>query len=103
MESKFRWNDKNMETIRNLQTILSRLRRRVAAWTIRISWPAALLWGCFDLYTLLTRSLPPEQFARQQEDATLRIGAGLVVFALWFFVIRTRGPWTLNRDGRLER
>jgi hypothetical protein len=87
----------------HLYKSFGRIEVRVAAWTVRLIWPLALLWGGIDLVVLWTGSLSPAQAGRKADDAALRLGGGLVFFLVWFFMIRRRGPWTMNRGGRLER
>jgi hypothetical protein len=80
-----------------------RLEIRVAAWTVRLVWPLALVWGFIDLALLWTRPLSPAQAERKVDDAALPLGGGVILFLIWFFMIRRRGSWTMNKGGKLER
>ncbi len=80
-----------------------KLRIRVIAWFVRISWPVSLIWGGVDLYRLWTQPPPLEQLDQAQGEAAIRIGAGVLLFLFWFFGIRTWGHFTANKDGVLER
>jgi hypothetical protein len=80
----------------------SRFRIRVIAWFVRLAWLPTLLWGCADLITLWTQPLSSMQ-ADKLEDAAIRLSFGCVLFLIWLFMIRTRGRWTLNADGKLEQ
>jgi hypothetical protein len=85
--------------------MIARVRMLVIAWFVRLSWAPLIAWGLFNLYEVLTWSglrLGPV-YERKQADAAIRIGTGVVLFLVWLFMIRTRGRFTLNRDGRLER
>lgn len=80
-----------------------RLEIRVVAWTVRLIWPLALLWGAIDSAILWTQPLSRAQAVRKMDDVALRLGGGLALFLIWFFMVRTRGPWTMNKGGKLER
>ena len=92
-----------LRKVARLYESFERLEIRVVAWTLRLIWPLALLWGCVDLCILYTRQLTPAQAVRKTDDVALRLGGGVILFLLWFFMIRRRGPWTMNRGGKLER
>jgi hypothetical protein len=65
---------------------VQRSRRLAAIWFVRMAWVPVLAWG-------LTSTTP---------DAAVRTGTGVILFLIWLFAVRTFGPFTLNRDGRLE-
>ncbi len=73
---------------------VERLRMTVILWVIRSAWP--LLAGLALIGPWLS---PPMKSA----DRNLLGLIGAAMFVVWFFVARTRGPASLNRDARLER
>jgi hypothetical protein len=78
-------------------------RIRVIAWFVRLAWLPALIWGCINLVILWTQPLTSTEATKRVEEATISLGAGLVLFLIWFLMFRRRGSWTLNKDGKLER
>jgi hypothetical protein len=76
--------------------LANRIRALFYLWVIRASWP--IFFGLVVADSLGV-STPPMATA----DRTLFLAIGGVFFLLWVFVARTRGPWTLNRGGQLER
>ena len=92
-----------LKKVLRLYESYGRLEIRVAAWTVRLVWPLALLWGCVDLVMLWARPLPPAQAEGKVADTALRLGGGAALFLIWFFMIRRRGSWTMNKGGKLER
>jgi hypothetical protein len=92
-----------LKKVPRLYESFGRLEIRVAAWTVRLIWPLALLWGCIDLALLWIWQLSPTQAERKVDDVVLRLGGGMILFLIWFFMIRTRGSWTINKGGKLER
>ena len=94
---------KRLKNVLRLYASFERLEIRVVAWTVRLVWPLALLWGCIDLAMLWTRPLSPAQAERKVDDAASRLVGGVILFLIWFFMIRRRGSWTMNKGGKLER
>ena len=70
---------------------IARLRFLIVAWFVRLAWPVSLVWGVVNL------------FQKKMEDGVIRTGLGVVLFVIWLFLVRTRGRFTLNRGGHLEK
>jgi hypothetical protein len=94
---------KRLKNVLPLYASMRRLEIRVVAWTVRLVWPLAFLSGCIDLAMLWIQPLSPLQAERKVDDVALRLGGGVILFLIWFFMIRTRGSWTMNKGGKLER
>jgi hypothetical protein len=82
---------------------IARFRRLVSFWFVRLVWAPTLAWGLFNCTELAFGGLRGAALEEKTADAAIRTGLGLVLGLLWLFGVRTRGPFTLNRDGRLER
>ena len=93
----------SLKTAQRLHASFARLEVRAIAWTVRLVWPLALLWSCIDLAILWIRALPPVEAERKVEDAASHLAGGIIIFLIWFFMVRTRGSWTMNKGGKLER
>ncbi|RYZ09095.1 MAG: hypothetical protein EOO73_04835 [Myxococcales bacterium] len=73
----------------------NRIRALLYLWLLRLSWPLFFALVAADACGLLS---PPMNSA----DRWIFVAIGGVFFVLWAFVARRRGPFTLNRHGRLE-
>ncbi|MFN2492316.1 MAG: hypothetical protein ABR501_05460 [Pyrinomonadaceae bacterium] len=80
-----------------------RIEIHLIAWTVRLVWPIALIWGLIDLALLWSWPLSPKQAQMKVEDVASRLSGGAILFLIWVFMIRRRGSRTLNKGGRLER
>jgi hypothetical protein len=80
-----------------------KVRIRVVAWFVRLAWLPALVWGCIDLALSWTQPLSSTAAREREEDAAISLGLGSALFLVWLFMYRRRGPWTLNKGGKLER
>lgn len=64
-------------------------------WLFRLSWPLFFALVAADTLGLLS---PPMNLA----DRRIFMAIGTVFLLLWAFIARRRGPFTYNRNGRLE-
>jgi hypothetical protein len=78
-------------------------KRIVCVWFVRVVWAPALGWGLVNWLQFATTSRAGTAREELFEDAATRTAGGIVLFLIWLFFVRRRGPWTLNRQGRLER
>jgi hypothetical protein len=76
--------------------LANRIRALLYPWTIRVCWPIFLGLIIADSFGLST---PPMGAG----DRTMFSMLGCTFFLLWVFLARTKGPWTINSGGRLER
>ena len=71
-------------------------------WFVRVSWPLCLAWGLFDWYMVGNGGIDGLDYAPTEDDVAIRSFAGVALFFVWLFMVRTRGPLTLNRNKYLE-
>jgi hypothetical protein len=75
----------------------------VCIWFVRIFWPIPLLWGGIDWLIRELGGIEGWNYAPTEDDVAIRTFGGVALFLVWLFLARRRGPFTLNRDGILER
>jgi hypothetical protein len=69
-----------------------RIRVMLYFWIIRLGIPLFFALGFFG-----------PRVDAGAADARIFLLIALANLLVWTILVRTRGPWTLNRDGRLER
>ena len=67
-------------------------------WFVRVSWLLCLAWGLFDWYLVGNGGISGLDYAPTEDDVAIRSFTGAALFFVWLFIVRTRGPFTLNRN-----
>jgi hypothetical protein len=71
----------------------------VCIWFLRLFTPFCIGWGLWDLWFYMQG----DHSQQRTDDAAIRTTAGVMLALCWLFLARRKGPWTINKNGVLER
>jgi hypothetical protein len=83
----------------NFYRVFKWLEAVVCLWFLRLFTPFCIAWGLWDLWCWYEG----DRSQQRADDAAIRTFAGILLALCWLFLARREGPWTLNKNGIMER